>query len=324
MRIVLLVVGTLVGFGALEAGLQLVALTRHLLSPETPLTWSARGTRVLTVGDSNTYAILVEPDEAYPRVLEKQWNETLPDTPIQVINLGFPGTNSGRALHVLEAALPELAPEVVTVMVGVNDFWTMPEEASPPWWKRSRVLRLLVMMSRWGEEPGGFVPVEQSRELQLGNRSVEIGYGLSRTGNPSWRTQLADNLRAIAARGRQAGTRVVFLTYPADGHAYAEANDVIRTVAASEHVPLVDLARRFHGDCPASRPPITDCSGGECRFVRFSRLSVQPECALLFPDGHPRPIGHQRAASELVAARLGTDDKLQGEDQSAAMRADGP
>ena len=44
-----------------------------------------------------------------------------------MINLGFPGNNSSKILRALPRILQELRPDVVTVMVGTNDWWTEPE-----------------------------------------------------------------------------------------------------------------------------------------------------------------------------------------------------
>ena len=49
---------------------------------------------MLALGDSNTYGLWVEPAESYPAVFERRWNADPARRPIEVLNLGFPGTNA--------------------------------------------------------------------------------------------------------------------------------------------------------------------------------------------------------------------------------------
>src|SRR2546422_967854 len=78
--------------------------------------------------------------------------------PIEVMNLGFPGTNSSHIRNALPKLLSMFHPDVVTVMVGGNDWWTAPEPmADAPGtrarldtflWRVSRLYRLLYMLRR--------------------------------------------------------------------------------------------------------------------------------------------------------------------------------
>ena len=120
-----LVIVTALTVMLLEIILQLAAVfvdkhpqQRHWLHPGS--------IRVLALGDSNTYGLYLQADQAYPAVLEKQWNVSHPENPIEVINLGFPGTNSSRVLKSLPDVIKTFSPDIVTVMVGVNDFWMAP------------------------------------------------------------------------------------------------------------------------------------------------------------------------------------------------------
>src|SRR3954447_9225811 len=83
-------------------------------------------TCILCVGDSNTYGLYLRDrdQEAYPSQLERSWNADPNRTPIEVLNLGYPGVNSSRLIRDLSRMLDVLSPEVVMIMIGSNDYWT--------------------------------------------------------------------------------------------------------------------------------------------------------------------------------------------------------
>ena len=66
------------------------------------------------------------------RQLEALWNESVEQPKLEVINLGFPGTNSSRVVRDFDRLLTVFAPDLLILMVGVNDFWTLPLEVEDP------------------------------------------------------------------------------------------------------------------------------------------------------------------------------------------------
>jgi lysophospholipase L1-like esterase len=294
-RLLLVVGGLLVGLVLLEVALRVAAAVRHLGEEPQRFAWQGTGTRVLTVGDSNTFGLLVEPEEAYPRVFERLWNVLgAGDGPIEVMNLGRPGMNSSHARTLLDATLQDLRPQVLFLMLGVNDSWTLADTSI---WERSRVVRLFTML--WVSIKRPHLLWEQERQhLDVAGRSIEFefaGYG-GRV--PDWDVKMLANVREIIAKARGAGIEVVLLTYPADDGFYANANRRIRRLAREEHVPVIDLGLAFRRRCPAVAP---DCKGEACRpetgpWVEHSR------CGLLLTDGHPSVAGHEAAAQEVLAA----------------------
>ena len=54
---------------------------------------------MLCIGDSNTYGLWLERSQAYPQQLETLWNERNESPKLEVLNLGFPGTNSSRIVR---------------------------------------------------------------------------------------------------------------------------------------------------------------------------------------------------------------------------------
>ena len=278
----------------LEAGLQIAA---RLLKDESRAgiaRFVTQRQRVLFLGDSNTYGLYVEHSQAYPAVFERAWNERYADRPIEVVNLAYPGTNSSRILRELPHILRSFRPDTIVLMVGSNDYWTTPvapAEASSfamragEWlWDWSRVYRLLFMLRRTvaARSELSIEANERGNEamLRYGGDSIVLGF----EGRPAYAAfqtpmisdALVANLNAISKSTREAGVRLLLLTYPAERRFYGPANKQIRRVAEEASIPLVDLAARF-------RPERKTGS-----------------CDLLFGDLHPTVSGHALAAEHLL------------------------
>lgn len=147
----------LAGLMALELLLQAAAWVVGKHSMRSPDNWLRSDLRILALGDSNTYGLYLKPEEAYPAQLEALWNSTHPQQPVEIINLGYPGTNSFRLLANLPQILNTFQPDVVLLMIGFNDFWTpaeTPADNSSPSiidWLRihSRVYKLYFMLHEY-------------------------------------------------------------------------------------------------------------------------------------------------------------------------------
>jgi len=124
VKILLLPVVVILG---VELLLQLGALVVAAAGREMPTEWSTEHTRVLALGDSNTFGIYLNEEESYPSQLEALWNARHPDRPIEVLNLGYPGTNSFRVAANLQEMINTFKPDAVLLTVGVNDMFTAAE-----------------------------------------------------------------------------------------------------------------------------------------------------------------------------------------------------
>lgn len=294
-RFTLVVCGTLAGLLLLEGVLQIAALIASSTRPRIPRTWLSGGQRMLCLGDSNTFGLLLEKpaEQAYPRQFETLWNAREGAQPIEVLNLGVPGMNSSKLRRILPELLRTLRPDVVTIMVGVNDFWisAVPtdEEAEraasmiDTVWRYSRVFRLASMIRRALQpaplevsfpklgETGSEVTLRyEGRELDLTPPAI----GGQRGG---WRERLQENLIAIKELVARADARLILLTYPAERGLYPQANAVIRSAAKATRTILVDLGNRFVNACPSK-----DCKD------------------LFYFDYHPTLRGHELAAQLMV------------------------
>lgn len=291
--------GLVLGVAVLEAGLQLGALWVRLRGQELPSSWLTGSRRILCLGDSNTYGLyLPNRAQAYPHRLEAMWN-AVGDVPrIEVINLGYPGTNSSRIRRGLRRMLEELRPDLVAVMVGANDSWTLrvPVEEPRGLWERgsgfakrhSRVYLLAHMIRRSliaeRVQYEDVQPVFSDRGRLTGERAtVRIGGAEFSMG---WRTgpvtqlhrwKLRSNLWAIAETARAFATPIAFVTYPSEQASYGVANEEIRSVAGVGSAILVDTVPLFRQYCPSEPCP-----------------------EFLYGDHHPTARGHEIVADSVM------------------------
>jgi lysophospholipase L1-like esterase len=298
-RVMLAGFGVVVAFLLLEGLLQLGGLYTWATRARGAQKWLRGGQRVVCLGDSNTYGFFLERPaaEAFPTQLQELWNARDGAHPIEVLNLGVPGMNSSKLRTVLPDLLGTLRPDIVMVMVGVNDFWIAPAPVSEDdgsrvrltdaLWRLSRLFRLVYMIRRALEQPqldlsfpklGSEAPPAVT--LRYGDRQLDLTPPEIGAGHKTWRDDLRRNLAAMAAQAANGGARLILLTYPAEGPLYAQANAAIRAAAAQSEAALVDLGSEFLKLCPTKT-----CDD------------------LFFFDLHPTLKGHQLAA-RVLAARL--------------------
>lgn len=279
----------------LEAALQLGALLVRDQARQVQARWLTGSTRILAVGDSNTYGFYLPAQEAWPAQLERQWNAAHPAEPVEVLNLGYPGTNSFRVRDSLPGLLDTLAPDVVLIMVGFNDFWTPVEDvagqdadAGVSGWLRanSRIYRFYLIWSRsrvqqqdlhFGASRDPMAPVDvanpEQHLVRVGNEAFYLG---TKQGEPARnRSALADNLAAMIAMIRARDTRVLLLTYPSNWGFYPGANKWITVAAEENNVTLVDITPLFVARCDEGPVSCPD---------------------LLFHDGHATAEGNRLVA----------------------------
>src|SRR5262249_45576460 len=118
-----------------EAGLQIAARFAHGRAT----TWRADARhRILCIGDSHTYGVLLPVEQSYPGPLQRMLDEREPGA-YSVVNLGLPGLNTTQVRERLHAALAADHPETVIVWCGVNDAWNRGESTEGRSGWRARV-----------------------------------------------------------------------------------------------------------------------------------------------------------------------------------------
>jgi len=293
-RVALISLGVLLALVVLELALQVGALVVAATGSEVSSTWVTGGRRVLCLGDSNTFGVYLQEREreAYPGQLEQVWRERGRTPPIEVLNAGYPGTNSSLLRSEFPGMLEALQPDVAVVMVGVNDFWTAPVTVDPEepggvvdfLRQHSRVFRSYALLRR--RLGGAALEVTESA-----NRGLEGGTGVVRFGDREFRLgwerspgsvrgawrDLERNLAGLAEEAARARVELVLMTYPSSKDAYAAANRAILRAVRVSGTTLVDLQAVFRSRC------------------------AERDCAdWLHPDQHPRAAGHRLIAETLV------------------------
>ena len=279
----------------LEFLLQLGAVIVKDHTRVVPAQWLTGNTRILALGDSNTYGLYLDSPDAWPAQLEQQWNTVNPQRPLEVLNLGYPGTNSFRVRENLPALLDKLAPDIVLIMVGFNDFWTPIENVNTEnknifiWIKNySRLYKLYLIGVRshiaqqdmtFGSKRDGSAVDINNIEQHLVHMKGDAFYLGTLQGEPARnRNALSDNLQAMIDMVRTRDMKVYLLTYPSNWGFYPGANKWLKKVAKEQSVPLIDITPIFVERCVSGAVSCPD---------------------ILFHDGHATKQGNTLVADEV-------------------------
>jgi lysophospholipase L1-like esterase len=227
--------------------------------------------RIVALGDSCTFGQGAGP-ETYPALLSLRLNNGIDQRAYQVINAGIEGLNSELALRRLVSKVVPLRPDIITVYLGWNDlmkFDPMGQVERPGLGIVARAMDRLWLIKGMRKLVFYYIRPRLS--------SPATGPA-SRTGVFSkYRPAVFENnLRSIIRVARESGSKLLLLTlptvvsedmtldelrranvvFPYYPSAYAVGdyvdlidayNDAIRTVAETEGVFLVDLAKELDG-----------------------------------------------------------------------------
>lgn len=125
-KILLIIIGIILSLLILEASLRLTSwiaqssLSKRIFGNDAKL-------RILCVGDSYTYGLGVERQEAYPAQLEVLLKGKFGNNAAEVINAGRPGINTPILANCFQEMLDDYRPDIVLVMIGTNDEWNFGE-----------------------------------------------------------------------------------------------------------------------------------------------------------------------------------------------------
>lgn len=111
--------GLLLALIGLEIGLRLVGFGFGVVQDlRNPSGLGAGQITVLSLGESST---ALYGNDSYPRQLEEVLAERAPEAGFRVINSGMPGVDSYIIMGHLDELLEQHDPDIVTVMMGIND-----------------------------------------------------------------------------------------------------------------------------------------------------------------------------------------------------------
>jgi lysophospholipase L1-like esterase len=306
-RAALVALGLAIGLGLLEGALRLAAL----VLPARFERESAAAQRkpepgelvVLCVGDSHTFGVGVEANQAYPVQVEELLRRR--GVRARVINAGTPGRNSGQLREVLPPMLERYRPRVVIVWIGANNQWVPIGAGDAPAFRdRFRLVRLLRLLLGRNEGVSGDFRRDLDTALvaPTDRPMIPTGPRERRTTDVTASVTRRD-IGPIVDAIRAAGAVPVLLTYPITlGPMLAAIDDAIVAEAAAHRARVIDLRVMARRHLPRIRH-------------------------LLLPDIHPnarlyRVIGWEIARTfvrEGVAAGEGVDARSAG----AATKAGG-
>ena len=222
------------------------------------LTKSSNVYRIISLGCSCTNRGWV----TYPERLENLLNEAnVSDISFEVINAGVGGYGSYQGMNYFVNELHEYAPDLITVYFGWNDHWRAihyPDKEQP------RDNKLVMTLQE---------TLDHARIYQFLNKTISKTTREPRLKNePIFRPRVSlsdyrSNILTIISTAKKKDIKVLLMTAPealtSDNIAMYEKlglitpdvdllklhqtyNDVIREIAASEQVPMVDLESIFN------------------------------------------------------------------------------
>ena len=260
---------------------------QSLSSRNSPTTSNETAYTILCIGDSWTAG---QPSGNYPDELQKIAEQVSASPRLKVINLGYGGANSSQGIRRLSVAILKYQPRIVLVMIGNNDHWNLSESA---YWQfmdtdmsafglliaRMRVFfhslrvyklgKILYAKLRGLPTPNEFYYLSVEGQESSFSRTLAIDREVHRK-------QLEYNLIHYIELSRLSEFQLIFQTY-FHFHGY-HVNEIIRDVALTYHIPLVDNNILFHQKIPLEQRDI-----------------------YLIQDGHPSKIGYQFIAENVLA-----------------------
>lgn len=241
---------------------------------------------ILTIGDSFTYGVLLDDrNDTYPKQLEYLLNGKTDTLMYRVINEGVPGINSQLISNRFEDNLQKYEPDLIILLVGVNNVWNNAGEDLPSWLYKSRVYMFYRLLRSYIFNRYLYFLKNLFEAIEASNVAKEkwIMYqkisayskinptldGKSEKEIVRSQTKLGQDLIKVIEKSRVYNKRLILLTYPS---CVLQWDDVIRKVSEEHSTELVDLCDRF------------------------SRLSREE---LFFKDGHPNKKGNRIMAEEI-------------------------
>ena len=275
--------------------------------------------RIVALGDSNTFGLYLRADQAYPMLFEKQWNAHHPEKLVEVINLGFPGTNSSRLVKSLPDVISMFAPDIITVMVGVNDFWMAPvdtpsvatDTVDVAAWLRehSRVYKLFYLLKRQAYNATLLKVDSKYRDAKF-NASPELTAQWTAAIHGQGPSPFSDEPHGIQYGDKQFDIGYVFdASKKEDLPGQMKANlERIAEMAQHERVQLVFITYAYF-ELPqkVANQQMKVASKEKSALLVNATRAFRDECdkgesrchEMFFPDFHPSAAGHQLLADIL-------------------------
>ncbi len=276
--------------------------------------------RVLTTGDAFTSGEGVDPDQAWPQLLELRLLDSRNGQPVEVLNFGITGYGPDQMVRVIEAYAPIYQPDLILVEFFVNEFddilvtdgefrnaigFSLPAQDG---------LSALLALTHLRQ----FVATKVIQPLSslISGRPTPQAYfyaglpwlEIEHSPTETAQTAVEERLRRMRAAADSVGADIILVVVPAAAQVCSADNDPgwprgidltdtsrydlnqpqrrLEQVALRTGIPSLDL-----------RASLTPAAGEECPYQPYNL--------------HWLPIGHERAAATvadyLIAERLVPD-----------------
>ncbi|MFA6093442.1 MAG: GDSL-type esterase/lipase family protein [Elusimicrobiota bacterium] len=285
-RVLLIVLGIAAGLSAAELALRISgSLYREARRSKVfEASSGQRDLNILCLGDSCTFGLGAPKGSSCPDHLQRLFDAVYPGR-VRVINQGVPGANSSMILRNLEKNIERYRPQVVLLLVGLNDasnlrqgnqylFMHGPRAfllKADAVLSCSRVYKFLKHFTHLGGH--GRTWDKEGRFLLRGTLS-EADAGI-------FRQALAYNLQEILRVCRERKILLVLQTYDQEDWPSAVAVEFAR----SRNIPCIDHRGLFKGEADKSRFFAKDGHPNAEGYLRAARNIQKTLFPILFPRG---------------------------------------
>ena len=203
--------------------------------------------RILCIGDSTTYGIGASDRDkySYPSQLQNILDANTVNHNFEVINLGSPAINSSQVLNRFENNIIDYKPDIVIMMIGINDPWNFEESNILKYYNSSPTEALyvrfelmlnqlklyqflkLVYLSNKFKEPKVSAFDNKSR-----NKAIEF-FKYDQNREEALNIAIVNNITNLNHISEAHNVKIIFMKYHKDGwrrpasiihHAYSELN----------------------------------------------------------------------------------------------------
>lgn len=234
-----------------EVGFRLAAFLKdRVLMPKQAI--SKEAFTILCVGDSTTEGLGVSTELSYPVCLQRFLDQNVPERKFKVINIGKGGMNSSQVLNRFKNNLEKYRPNLVLLLVGINDSWNMNESNIWMFDKSSSInkvkLNLDLALSRLKVYQFAKLLILSKANLTLSElgqkeRIYAKSFERSKEKTEMLLELLKHNLKEIVNLAGGNGIRIFVLTYQKEG--IGNIRRLINLAYKELEVPVVDNQALF-------------------------------------------------------------------------------
>lgn len=214
--------------------------------------------KILCLGDSSTYGLGASNriKFSYSMQLQRILEEKSPGKKFKVINYGIPGLNSSQLLNRFRKVISEYEPNIVIVMIGINDPWNLEESNILKFYKESPldkiILRLELIFNKiklYRFFKLLFISGElgKPRNVPFNDKSRSKGFTFSFNGSRKSQalfSALNENILEFVRISNDYHIKIIFMKYHNTG--WGSPEKIINQTYTRLKVPIVDNETIFN------------------------------------------------------------------------------